>query len=255
MTKPPSASDTATSYSSRPSLHLVPTLAFLSRLPSHAPASRSNGDPFSSLLIPASDLTSLLSDPDLRARYRAGRYVAGKNVSLGFPAWTVPISSTATSLAQRCDPHSSRSIIAALSLHIGIRAIASWDETAHLREVQENFVHEVPTLASDTIHGVQRVLETLQPASMSGGREAMLVVSEQVDDELKGLVGSTGMTARCLIPYAMMVTLGEQPKKYMNGVFREEMVRKVEGLRKWLSLRAETVERVIATFESGGGEI
>jgi hypothetical protein len=242
------------SSSSRLSLHLVSNLAFLSRLPSHAPA-RPNGDPFSSLLVPSSDLTSLLSDPDLRIRYRAGRYVAGKNVSLGFPAWPNNTSISASGLAQRCEPKASRSIVAAIALHIGIRTVAAWEETHRMEVIQEDFIHDAANgqfaLKPRTNSEVRRVLEVLQPKLSAGsGREAMLIVSEQIDDELKGLVKSTGLTARCLIPYCMMVTLSEQPKKYMNSTYREEMREEVESFKMWLSLRAETVERVIATFET-----
>lgn len=257
----PSSSSTTTpasSSSSRAHVRLVPPPgADFSRLISHSgqslrsdPSSAAS-DPFSALLIPTSDLTSLLSDPSLRRRYREGRFVQGKNVSLKMAAWPTALSVTANALTARCEPALGMGVVAALSLHIGLRHIASWESTQQLQDVQETFNHESPNFSAVTVYSVKHILDKLQPIPM-GGPTRTVVISESLSDELTATAGCLGMGCSTLAPYCCMVTFIAQPKKYVNKHLRGEMEGRVEELKKWLRWKARTIEAAIEEFDIEG---
>jgi hypothetical protein len=246
----------------RAHVRLVPSLppgADFSRLISHSgqtlksdpssPASLLSSDPFSALLIPTSDLTTLLSDPSLRRRYREGRYVQGKNVSLKMAAWPTCLAVTTNAITARCEPALGIGVVVALALHIGLRYIASWESTQQLQEVQETFNHESPGFSAVTVHSVKHILDRLQPLPI-GGPSRTVVISESLSDELTVTAGALGMGSSALAPYCCMVTFISQPKKMVNKHLRGEMEGRVDELRKWLRWKARTIEAAIEEFDT-----
>ena len=202
--------------------------------------------PSSSLpLSPTSDLTSLLSDNDLRKKYRAGRYAPGKNVASKL-YWTTPLSATITFISQLCQPKSGTDVIISLASHIGVLDMMGWESVQSLRLTQQAYFSSINILAPSTIHLISALLG-IQYTRDAGRRT--IIIPEFLDDDLGRLSGITGIGKGMLASVAIMLTLSCQPPDKLNPRLLAQLEDQVRELQHWLSWKAKALKSAVNEFE------
>lgn len=201
------------------------------------------------LLTPSSDLTILLSDTDIKKRYREGRYHPGENVMLRIPYFPPCISITASHLAKKCSPKSvGVSVILSAALHVGMLHISKWESVRRISCAVDEFKSASPSLSSGAISGFEATRENYQPTALNRGR-VNLVISHGREEELSALTGKTCLLSNGrLAAYCIMLTLSRQPEKYLNPVFMAELVEKAREIWQWLNHKADVMESALVTF-------
>lgn len=204
---------------------------------------------FSSMRLD-SDLAELIRNEAVRKRYREGRYVPGKNVSIRLPSYVSWISHTAGSIGHyaRVDSGVGMGTVAALAMHIGSMEMLRWESIARLASVGETFNREQPTMSDLNQSMTSEYMRNFQPPQLPRS-DKILTIPTFVSDSLANLAcrGLFGESASAVVAsYAMVLVFANQPSKYVNPEDTREM-------RKW-AIRLETALELKAELLSGLGE-
>lgn len=226
-------SSSSPSSPSRPKLTLV------------TPANFDPNPPASLPLIPTSDLASLLSDHDLRKKYRAGRYIPGKNTGLKI-YWTSPLSATSTHIAHNSSPKSGTDVIVSLAAHIGTMDMMGWESVLSLKSTHDTYASSINSLAPVTIS----LFDSLSGIKyeVSGGRR-VVVIPDFLDEDLGRLAGTTGISKGILCTLAVANTFLQQPKHNVNHRLVSTIEYQVLALQCWLRWKAKALKAAIDEFE------
>lgn len=234
---------TPTHKKKRGKLSLVPPIQLTSSFP---------GKYDTPILTPSSDLSLLLSDTKLRARYKEGRYKPGTNVGRKIRYFPSHLSHISSLIGKDCTPKCSMAVVIVCSLHIGILDMLEWPSTSSLAETYDRFLSSVPTLKERTVYQVEHTFQE-QPKDLTS-HPRVVVLPELVDDDLKRLAAATGVSTTALASFACILTLTSQPNKYLHKEITAQLVDQLEEFRLWLGWKSRLVGRAIEYFENDSEE-
>lgn len=206
------------------------------------------GEAPSLTLAPSTDLALLLAEPNIRKKYKEGRYKPGQNVSIKLGSWPSALSVTSSLIAHHCEPRTSMAVVSALALHIGAIDMLDWPAVERLKEIHEQFVMRSTKLKAATFFVVDDLFKGLKPRALEWSPRS-IVVSEQVDDDLRKLSGMVGVHVGTLGSICMMITLGAQCGAYVNEEALAGVKERVREFKLWVEWKADTIESALRTFE------
>jgi len=198
---------------------------------------------YSSLRID-SDLTVLLQDVAIRKRYREGRYVPGKNVSIRLPSLPGPVSHTIGSIGHYSKIEGGIGVgaIVSLAMHIGAMEMLKWESVSKLATLAAVFNRDQPGMTRLEQAITSHYLNNFQPPELPRTDRSLVIpifVSDAITDLAKR--GFYGMLPAAVGSYCVMLVMANQPKNYVNKHDAEELRQWAVQLEVALELKAEIV--------------